>query len=167
MPKLKGDTGQLTDSAPSLVDVVIGRMGAQRARLRQALGGRAAETMEFVLFAGVAMPWIAMGLRPDDAPWFGLTLAPLLVAGWILLTLRGDDGEAAAMARNRLLLGLCLAACLAGSLACVIAFAPKKASANEWTPPRGTLETQIGEKIPAPSPPTLRSPPAQNALPAK
>lgn len=137
------------------------RIGAQRARLRQVLGARAAEGVEFVLFAGLVMPWIATGLRPQAAPWFGLTIAPGFMLGWLMLALRGDASESAGKTRNRLLLALCLAACMAGGLACVIAFTPKKEAANDWTPPAGTLETQIETEIPPPSPP----PPAGESPP--
>lgn len=140
----------MADPAPGFVDTLLGRMGAQRERLRGAIGARAAEGVEFVIFAALAMPWIAAGLRPDDAPWFGLTIAPLMVIGWILLALRGGDSEAAAKGRNRGLLALCLAACVAGGLACVIAFTPKKGSGEEWLPPPSTLETQYGAEPIAP-----------------
>lgn len=129
------------------------RMGAQRARLRQVLGARAAEGVEFALFAALVMPWIATGLRPQAAPWFGLTIAPGFLLGWLLLALRGNASESASKTRNRLLLALCLAAFVAGCLACVIAFTPKKAASNNWTPPAGTLETQIETEFPPPPPP--------------
>ncbi len=133
-----------------MIKTVLTRMGAQRGALRQGIGPRFAEAFEFVVFGAVALPWIFLGLRPGSVPIYGLAALFAFVLGWLLLALRGGDGEKARRARDRGLVVLCLAVILAGGMACIVTFLPRKMAASEWVPPPSTLETQFETPAPAP-----------------
>lgn len=130
-------------------------MGAQRSRLRQVLGPRAAEGAEFLLFCALVLPWLFAVFRPGAVPAFGLAAGGVFILGWMLISLRGGGDDQAARARNRGMAALCFAVVLAGCTACFIAFAPKKGAIEEWTPPAGTLETQFADDGPPPRSPSV------------
>ena len=132
-----------------MLNTVLARMGAQRAALRRAMGPRFAEAFEFLVFAAVALPWIFLGLRPGAVPFYGLAAIFAFALGWLLLAMRGGDGENARRTRDRGLLALCLAAMLAGGIACIVTFFPRKTAESEWLPPPSTLETQFETPAPA------------------
>jgi len=125
------------------VEAVIERMGAQRQRLRQALGPRRAELVQFALLGLLFLPWYMMLIRPGPTPAFGLVAAPAFLGGWVLLSLGGEPGRrdraAAALAGVCALIGFAAFAVGAFSRPA----APPEPAEEVWTPPDNAIATEV------------------------
>lgn len=126
------------------IEAVIDRMGAQRQRLRQTLGPRRAEIVQFVVFALVCLPWYMALIRPGLTPWFGFVAAPVFFLGWIGLSLHAPAPNQQ-IRRDRvvaLFAGLCSAL---GALAFAISVLshPPAAAEPVWTPPKDAIKTEV------------------------
>lgn len=119
------------------------RMGAQRDRLRTAVGERRADLVQFAFLCLLVLPWYCLLVLPESAPRFGLFAAPVFILGWLGLGLfrAGSDPG-----RDRFVLGLAAACALAGFAAFALAVLsrPRPPAPEVWTPPAsGVLNTEV------------------------
>lgn len=121
------------------LEAVIDRMGEQRQRLRQTLGPRRAEVVQFALLAVLILPWYMALIRPGLTPVFGLLAAPVFLIGWIALSLRSARDKAVAA-----LAGLCALLGFSAIAINALSKPPAPAAAEEeWTPPPDAIATEV------------------------
>jgi hypothetical protein len=126
----------------TLEDVFL-RLGAQRNRMRAALGGRRSELVQFALLLVLILPWWCLLVLPSSTPRFGLLAGPVFLLGWFGLAVlqgaapRTHDRSAAALT------AVCALVSLA-TFAVAVWQRPRPAPPEVWTPPaEGVLEAEV------------------------
>lgn len=127
------------------IEAFFFRLGAQRARLRAAVGGPRADLVQFAFLCLLLLPWYCLLVLPQSAPWFGLLAGPGFLIGWFGLSL-GMKGTETSSRNDRLVMALAAACALISFAAFAVAVLnrPRPPAPEAWEPPAGgVLETEV------------------------
>ncbi len=134
---------------------MFNEMGARRRRLRATFGDRGQGIVEFLILGGLALGSLGLLIgdwMPRVAPW-GFALPVVFLAGFFLIEMRrqralaqGVEAEGVAARADWTVVLWGLGCALAGAAAFVIAWQaqPHVVVDEPWTPPRGTVDSDLG-----------------------